>query len=109
MPNATVPAADIGLPATSDPMFDLDQHLSTLRRLTDTLLLAAKGLRNELAKGVACETDGDALVEFAWLLTSEVHALYALVTKDPPGVVSDLAVTVLAAAHARTRQTEGVQ
>lgn len=107
MPNATVPAADTGLPAT--PRFDLDQHLSTLRGLTDTLLIAAKGLRCAFREGTAGEIDADALVEFAWLLTSEVHALYALVSGDPPGVNSDLASTVLAATRARTQQTEGAQ
>lgn len=109
MPNATVPAADIGLPAAPHPDLDLGQHLSTLRGLTDTLLLAAKGLQRDLAEGAACETDGDALVEFAWVLSSEAHALYALVTGDRPGVNSGLAVTVHAAARARTQQAEGAR
>jgi len=109
MPNDTVPAADTGLPAASDPGFDLDQHLSTLRGLTDTLLLAAKGLRHALAEGTACSTDGDALVEFAWMLTSEAHALYALVTGEPPEVLSSLGVTVLAATRARAQQVGGAQ
>lgn len=94
-------------PATDDSIWlDVPHHLSTLRRLTDVVVLAAKGLRRDLAEGSACETDGAALVEFAWLLSAEVHALRSLVTGEPAEITPDLAGVKVAVRQARIETAE---
>lgn len=112
MPNDTVPAAAIGLPASptaSRVDFAIGDQLTVLVRLTDVVILAAKGLEKELAEGYGTEDGARALVELMEVVSAEAHALRHIVTGEPIGLNCDLAAVDPAAARARFLEREGAR
>lgn len=104
MPNAHVPAADIGLPTAPAPSrvdFAIGDKLSVLARLADAATLTAKGLAAEMADDLASEASAEALIEFLEIVAAEVHALCHIVTGEPVGLRCDLAAADPAAGRAR--------